>query len=219
MSAWRCPCERGAAVNLSRASVVLCAGSGLLGADPRAVCTRLTDVAHALGGEVGATRAVVDAGWLGRDRLIGATGVPIAPVLYVGFGVSGAVWHERGRPVHVVSVNTDPAAPLAAAADLMLRTDAAALVDELALRLPGRHPDVERRIAAADPDPGHRPAGGAVPGVNLVVPVGTPHERLRMLTGVPSGPVRPVPPLAAAPAADVLVAFLIERGYLGGSRA
>ncbi|SHN48137.1 FAD-binding protein [Cryptosporangium aurantiacum] len=193
-------------MSLSDAAVVVCAGGGMLGADPRAVCTVLTDVAHALGAEIGATRAVVDAGWFGHDRLIGASGVTISPALYLGLGVAGVPFHEIGRPVHVLSVNTDPAAPLSARADLALRTDAVALLPELAARLRGR--------AHGGRAPGGRARASRAPGVDLVVPRGTAHERLRALTGVPSGPARPVEPLGAAAAATALIGFLTHHGYL-----
>lgn len=181
---------------LGRASVVVCAGGGLLGGSPRAVVTALTDVAGALGGEVGATRAVVDAGWFGPGWLVGASGVAISPTLYLGFGVAGTGFHEIGAPRHVVAVNTDPAAPLMARATLPLRTDAVALLDELALRTVPRF--------------GHRRAGGAVHGVDPDDP--GVYERIRMITGAPAGPVRPVEPLRAVEAADALVRYLEECG-------
>ena len=191
---------------LASARVVVVAGGGVLGGFPRAVFGLVTDVAHALGGEAGATRAAVDAGVAGRERLVGATGTSIDPDLYLGLGVSGASFHEIGRPVHVLSVNTDPGAPLSLRADLALRTDGAALLTELAARLRDRRPHR-----------GHRPAGGARPRVDPIRPGGTPHERLRMVTGVLPGPVRPAPALGAAAATDALLDFLTRHGYLGDS--
>jgi electron transfer flavoprotein alpha subunit len=94
-------------------------------------------LAAALGAEVGGTRVVTDAGWLGHDRQIGTTGIAVEPDLYVAFGVSGAVHHTGGlgRPRHVVSVNTDPACPMTAMADLGIVADAPGTLAELARRL------------------------------------------------------------------------------------
>jgi len=77
-----------------------------------------------------------DAGWTEYTRQIGTTGVTIDPDLYVAFGISGATQHVAGlgNPRHVVSVNTDPSAPMTATADLGVITDARALLVELAIR-------------------------------------------------------------------------------------
>ena len=180
-------------MSLGRARVVVGAGGGLLGGSPGVVRALLADVAGALGGEVGATRALVDAGWFGPERLVGVSGVTIGPVLYLGFGVAGTVFHEIGHPAHVIGVNTDPGAPLLVRATLPLCTDATALLTELAPRLRGRTwADVR------SPDVDWSRPGGTVP------------ERLRTLTGVPAGPVRPVPPLSAEQAATALLAYLEE---------
>jgi electron transfer flavoprotein alpha subunit len=97
----------------------------------------LERVAAALGASVGATRVVTDAGWVDHRRQIGTTGVLVDPELYVAFGVSGAAQHlgGLGRPRHVVSVNTDPACPMAAQAELGLVADAPAVLAELGRRL------------------------------------------------------------------------------------
>lgn len=122
------------AAGLGEASRVLGAGAGLGGPAATAL---LAEVGAALNAPVGGTRAVTDAGWLGQDRQIGTTGVAIGPELYVAFGISGAAQHTGGlgRPRHVVSVNTDPACPMTAMADLGIVADAPAVVTELARRL------------------------------------------------------------------------------------
>ncbi|MFG1927362.1 FAD-binding protein [Cryptosporangium sp. NPDC048952] len=199
-------------MSLGRAAVVVCVGGGVLGGSPRAVCRLVADVASALGGEVGATRAVVDAGWIGSSLLVGASGVTIDPVVYLGFGVSGTAFHEIGRPAHVVSVNTDPAAPLMARATLPLRTDAIALLHELAPRLRAAYrpragrPWAEELRAGC----GHRRAGEDVNGVDLRRMDGRVYERMRMVTGGPIRPVRPIVPLLAVEAAAALIDYLEE---------
>ncbi|MFF4354976.1 mycofactocin-associated electron transfer flavoprotein alpha subunit [Streptomyces sp. NPDC001530] len=122
------------AAGLAEAPRVIGAGAGLGGPAATAL---LTEVGAALGATVGGTRAVTDAGWLGHDLQIGTTGVVIGPDLYVAFGISGAAQHTGGlgRPRHVVSVNTDPACPMTAMADLGIVADAPAVVTELARRL------------------------------------------------------------------------------------
>jgi len=131
-----------ATMDLADATRVLGGGAGLVprGADDeeaRAIFTLLAGVAAALGASMGATRVVTDAGWTGHERQIGTTGVAVDPELYVAFGVSGASQHTGGlgHPDHVVSVNTDPSAPMTARADLALVTDASALLVRLAERL------------------------------------------------------------------------------------
>lgn len=130
-----------ATMDLADATRVLGGGAGLATgldeAGARACFDLLGRVAVALGAVSGATRVATDAGWTGYERQVGTTGVTIDPDLYVAFGVSGATQHVGGlgSPRHVVSVNTDPSAPMTAMADLGLVTDARALLIELARRL------------------------------------------------------------------------------------
>lgn len=96
-------------VGLAEAEVVVCGGRGTEGdfASTEAL-------ADALGGAVGATRVAADEGWVDRALQIGQTGVSVAPELYVGLGVSGAVHHTCGMQSsrHVVAVCDDPDAPI-----------------------------------------------------------------------------------------------------------
>jgi electron transfer flavoprotein alpha subunit len=127
-------------MDLADASRVIAGGAGLAAGigdrQATAVFALLDEVAAALGASVGATRVATDAGWIGYNRQIGTTGVAVHPDLYVAFGVSGATQHVGGLgdPRHVVSVNTDPSAPMTAMADLGLVTDARELLVELARR-------------------------------------------------------------------------------------
>jgi electron transfer flavoprotein alpha subunit len=94
---------------------------------------QLARVATALGAAMGATRVVTDRGWVGHERQIGTTGVVVDPVLYLSFGISGAVQHTSGlgAPDHIISVNTDPHCPMMQMSDLAVVADANAVLDEL----------------------------------------------------------------------------------------
>jgi electron transfer flavoprotein alpha subunit len=98
-------------VDLTKADVILAVGRGIGGADKMGVVNAL---AQALGAEIGASRPVIDNGWLPRDRQIGSSGQTVAPKLYVAAGISGAIQHlvgMKGSTV-IVAINKDPGAPI-----------------------------------------------------------------------------------------------------------
>ena len=74
----------------------------------------LYDFADAIGAEVGATRAAVDAGFAPHERQVGQTGVTVRPKLYIACGISGSVQHCAGmsESKKIIAINTDPAAPI-----------------------------------------------------------------------------------------------------------
>jgi electron transfer flavoprotein alpha subunit len=106
----------GDTVDLSKAEIIVAVGRGIGGADKMAPVEAL---AKALGAEIGASRPVIDNGWLPRDRQIGSSGQTVAPKLYVAAGISGAIQHlvgMKGSSV-IVAINKDPGAPIFTVAD------------------------------------------------------------------------------------------------------
>jgi electron transfer flavoprotein alpha subunit len=114
--------EAGAEASLEEARVVVVGGRGVGSPDGFAI---IEDLAAALGGVVGATRASVDAGWVPYARQIGQTGKVVKPALYLGLGVSGAMQHRVGMQAAetIVAVNRDPDAPIGEVADLFVVGD------------------------------------------------------------------------------------------------
>jgi electron transfer flavoprotein alpha subunit len=98
-------------VNLAYADIIVSGGKGLKNADNFKL---VWDLAHVLGAEVGATRAVTQAGWTEAERQVGQTGKTVRPKLYIAAGISGAIQHRVGMEASdvIVAINTDPNAPI-----------------------------------------------------------------------------------------------------------
>lgn len=98
-------------VNLAYADIIVTAGKGMKNADNLKL---IWNLARVLGAEVGATRAVTQAGWLDAERQVGQTGKTVRPKLYIAAGVSGAIQHRVGMESSdvIVAINTDPNAPI-----------------------------------------------------------------------------------------------------------
>jgi len=109
-------------VNLKSANIVVAGGYGVGSKENFGL---LHELASVLGGEVAATRAAIDAGYSEHERQVGQTGVTVRPKLYIACGISGAVQHRAGmdQSAKIISINTDPNAPLNAIADYAITGD------------------------------------------------------------------------------------------------
>lgn len=108
--------------NLAVADVIVSGGKGIGSREGFAL---LEELADAIGGYVGASRAAVNAGYAKYDRQVGLTGQTVRPKLYLAFGISGAVQHIVGmeKAETVIAVNTDPNAPIFEYADYAIVAD------------------------------------------------------------------------------------------------
>jgi electron transfer flavoprotein alpha subunit len=98
-------------VDLSQSSYIVAVGRGI--GDPEKMAV-VEELAAVLGGELGASRPVIDSGWLPRERQIGSSGQTVAPKLYLAAGISGAIQHlvgMKGSQV-IVAINKDRTAPI-----------------------------------------------------------------------------------------------------------
>jgi electron transfer flavoprotein alpha subunit len=102
---------RKSTIKLKDAPVIVAGGAGVDGAEEFAL---LRDLANLLGGEVGASRAAVDAGYIDRAHQVGQTGTTVRPRLYIAAGISGAIQHRAGmdQSSKIIAINTDPNAPM-----------------------------------------------------------------------------------------------------------
>ena len=106
-------------VNIKGAQIIVAGGYGV---GSKENFRLLFELAETIGGEVGATRAAVDGGFIEHERQIGQTGVTVRPKLYIACGISGAVQHRAGmdQSAKIISINTDPNAPINAIADYVI---------------------------------------------------------------------------------------------------
>ncbi|MFP4692073.1 MAG: electron transfer flavoprotein subunit alpha/FixB family protein [Bacteroidales bacterium] len=103
-------------INIKASPIII---SGGYGVGSRENFEMLYELAEVLGGEVGASRAAVDAGFADHERQVGQTGVTVRPKLYIACGISGAVQHTAGMSdsAKIIAINNDPKAPINEIAD------------------------------------------------------------------------------------------------------
>ena len=114
--------EAAAALPIEEARIIVAGGRGIGGEEGFKL---VGEIADALGGAVGATRAAVDSGWIPYAQQIGQTGKIVKPQLYLALGISGAIQHKVGMQTAgtIIGVNRDPDAPIAEFADLVVIGD------------------------------------------------------------------------------------------------
>ncbi|HHH54805.1 MAG TPA: electron transfer flavoprotein subunit alpha/FixB family protein [Bacteroidetes bacterium] len=109
-------------VNLKEAPIIVAGGYGV---GSKENFKLLYDLAEVIGGDVGGSRAAVDAGFIEHERQIGQTGVTVRPKLYIACGISGAIQHRAGmdQSAMIISINTDKNAPINSIADYVVVGD------------------------------------------------------------------------------------------------
>jgi len=122
------------AVDLAKAEVIVSAGRGI---GKKENVETIAGLARALAGELGATRPVVDAGWVEHSRQVGSSGQIVAPKLYVACGISGAIQHIAGmkKSDFIVAINKDKDAPIGEVANVLVVADVMQFVPALTARL------------------------------------------------------------------------------------
>ena len=111
------------AINLEGADIIVSGGRGM---GDEAGFKLVEELASVLGAQIGATRPVIEAGWISRAHQIGQSGKIVAPKLYIACGVSGAMQHISGAMAskYIVAINKDPDASIFSVADLGIVGDA-----------------------------------------------------------------------------------------------
>lgn len=117
-------------IDIKGASIIVAGGYGM---GSKENFQLVHDLAEVLGGEVGASRAAVDAGFTEHERQIGQTGVTVRPKLYIACGISGQIQHTAGmeQSALIISINNDPDAPITRIADYAITGDVKEVIPKL----------------------------------------------------------------------------------------
>jgi len=120
-----------ASKDITESKILVSAGRGM--GSPEKLC-EVQALAEALEGDVSGSRAVVDAGWMEKDRQVGQTGKTVRPDLYVACGISGAIQHAAGmeNSGYIIAINKEETAPIFDIADLGIVGDVHAILPKLA---------------------------------------------------------------------------------------
>jgi electron transfer flavoprotein alpha subunit len=126
-------------VDITKADILIAIGRGIQNADNIELAEEL---AQAMGGEVCASRPLVDQGWLPTSRLVGKSGKSVNPKVYLALGISGAPEHLEGitDSETIIAINTDPAAPIFDAAQFGAEVDMLELMELLVERMQTAQP-------------------------------------------------------------------------------
>ncbi|PMQ01386.1 MAG: electron transfer flavoprotein subunit alpha [Dictyoglomus sp. NZ13-RE01] len=128
-------------ISLSEAEIIISGGKGLKNPQNFSL---LFDIAHLLGGTVGASRSVVDMGWIEYSHQVGLSGKTVNPKVYIAVGISGAVQHLAGmiNSENIIAINKDPDAPIFQVSDLGIVGDALEILPILKKKLEERKGNV-----------------------------------------------------------------------------
>ena len=117
-------------VNIKGAGIIVAGGYGV---GSKENFNLLFELAEVLGGEVGASRAAVDSGYIEHGRQIGQTGTTVRPKLYIACGISGQIQHRAGmeESAQIIAINTDPDAPINSLADYVITGDLSEIIPKM----------------------------------------------------------------------------------------
>ncbi len=117
-------------INIKNSSIIIAGGYGMGSKENFNI---LHELAETIGGEVGASRAAVDAGFAEHSRQIGQTGVTVRPKLYIACGISGQIQHTAGMEESsmIIAINNDPNAPINKLADYVITGDVMDIVPKM----------------------------------------------------------------------------------------